>query len=327
MSVRLFDCTARRMALQCAQAAGRSCRLYWGAPPGEEDSVHRYSVSPSKGDPIELVGPNGLVALGLALQELGELDSLERLACERLPNGTLIAKDLRGGRRYVVQDLDAGKVAASDQAPADDPDGFASWLLDIDRAGSSVAAYQAALAGAQVAVPCDSASVLQLDEKGLRFVAASGPIAAQLVGRYIPSDAGAAGFAVQHRQLMVLHEVSNDPRHFDEIDRATGYQTNNLCCVPVMRGDQVFGVVEVVNIPTGEAFNKDAMSNLERVAQRLAGRLHRGSPILSSLADPSRALEVDEDAYMEPETLDDILMEPLSVEDLALALPADDDEA
>ncbi|TVQ86497.1 MAG: GAF domain-containing protein [Deltaproteobacteria bacterium] len=285
-----------------------------------------YTVSPSHGEPLELDGVNGLVALGLALDQLGESDALERLACECLPNGTLIAKDLRQGRRYVVQSSIPDVRSAPESAPADEPDGFNSWLVDIDRAESSVIAYQAALAAAQVAVPCDSASVLQLDEKGLRFVAASGPVAAQLVGRYIPSDAGAAGFAVQHRQLMVLHEVGTDAPHFDEIDQAVGYQTNNLCCVPVIKGDTLYGVVEAVNIPTGDAFNKDAMVNLERVAQRLANRLARGGPIEGSLSEPSVVMEVDEEAYADPETLEDLVMEPISVEDLALAMPGAEEE-
>lgn len=286
----------------------------------------RFKVVPASGVPMDVEAPNWLVALGLGLERLDEADDLDRLACERLSNGTLIAKDLRGGRRYVVQ---AEADQASSESPAgvlDQSDAFASWLDDIDQASSPIFAYQAALAAAQVAVPCDSASVLQLEDRGLRFVAASGPIATQLVGRYIPSDAGAAGFAVHHRQLMVLYDVGDDPRHFTEIDDTTGYQTRNLCCVPVMLGDKVYGVIEVVNVPSGEPFNTESMNNLERVAHRLAVRIAEGSPVeRARLSEPSVEWAGDDLSFGDPETLDDLEMEPVSVEDVALALPSADE--
>jgi GAF domain-containing protein len=199
-------------------------------------------------------------------------------------------------------------------------DAFDSWLADIDNAGSAVFASQAALAAAQVAVACDSASVLQLDERGLRFVAASGPIAAQLVGRYIPADAGAAGFAVQHRQVMVLYEVGDDPRHFDAIDNETGYQTRNLCCVPVVHHDNVYGVIEVVNLPPGEGLSAESIHKLERVSSRLARRFAVGRPTRLSEATPAPDETGDPESFSDPVTLDDAAYEPISMEDVALAL-------
>lgn len=290
--------------------------------------MKRFVVSSAEGEPVQVEAANEIVALGLALDRSGQADRIERLACERLANGTFIAKDLRGGARYVVH-----PPPDEDQPVTLDPDNdlmsvdaFASWLGDIDESASPSFAFQAALAAAQVAVPCDSASVLQLEPKGLRFVAASGPIATQLVGRYIPADAGAAGFAVHHRQLMVLYDVGDDPRHFTEIDESTGYQTHNLCCVPVMYGDSIYGVIEVVNVPSGDTFNKVAMNNLERVAQRLARRLARGTAEPQPrLSDPTVEWLGDEASGSDPVTLDDLSMEPISVGDIALALPPDED--
>jgi hypothetical protein len=290
--------------------------------------MKRFVVLPASGAPIDVDAPNEIVALGLALDRLGAADSLARLACERLPNGTFIAKDLRGGARYVIQPAldDDQPVTLDPEAEAQEPDGFASWLSDIDQAASPSFAFQAALAAAEVAVPCDSASVLQLEALGLRFVAASGPIATQLVGRYIPADAGAAGFAVHHRQLMVLYDVGEDPRHFSQIDETTGYQTRNLCCAPVMFGDKVYGVIEVVNVPSGDTFNARAMSNLERVALRLAKRLAAGGPtVRARLSEPTVEWDGDEASYGDPVTLDDMALEPISVETIALALPAEEE--
>ena len=285
--------------------------------------MKQFSVTPSGGATLHVEARNWLMALGDALDQLDRVDQIHRLACEMLPNGTLIAKDLQGTDRFVVHQI-TGAPAPPPPVVGYEQDGhvdssFEAWLADIDHATSSMFASQAALAAAQMAVPCDSASILQLEHRGLRFVAASGPIAPQLVGRYIPADAGAAGFAVQHRQVMVLYEVGEDPRHYQELDKATGYQTRNLCCVPVIAEDRVFGVIEVLNFPSGAPFSADSVSMLERIAHHLGRRLANAGP-LARMAEASAAPESHDD----PVTLDDLDMEPISVEDIALAFPGDD---
>ncbi|MFT7517943.1 MAG: GAF domain-containing protein [Kiritimatiellia bacterium] len=280
---------------------------------------------PAGGEAIHVEGENWLVALGKILHSIGRMDQINRLACEVLSNGTVIAKDLQGTGRFVVHELSSeahrhirrSPVAKSTFGHVDAT--LEAWLADIDHAASSMFASQAALAAAQMAVPCDSASILQLDHRGLRFVAASGPIATQLVGRFIPADAGAAGFAVQHRQVMVLYEVAEDPRHYQELDKATGYQTRNLCCVPVLSADQVFGVIEVLNFPDGKPFTTQSVNVLKRIAQHLGRRLANSGPI-PRMSDPTAPPESLED----PITLDDMAIEPISVEDIALAFPGDD---
>lgn len=293
-----------------------------------------FQVSPSGSGPIEVEADNWLVALGLVLKQLDRISDLGRLACEVLPNGTAIAKDLKGGARYVVQ-AEVPEVAEYDDPLRTlDPDvdlveigAFDSWLDDIAESGSTIFACQAALAAAQMVVPCDSASVLLLEDQGLRFVAASGPIATQLVGRYIPADAGAAGFAVQHRQVMVLREVGDDSRHYEQIDKETGYQTNNLACVPVMADETIFGVIEVLNFPEGLQY-ASGVDELERVAKRLAKRLAHGGPLThryggASLSLASPAPEDALEDFIDGVT-DEVSIEPISSSDIALALPAED---
>ena len=299
---------------------------------------------------MHIVADNWVIALGMALEDLDRLLAMRRLACEVLPNGNAIVSDLKNGHRYVVQ---REGVETSDDPPTDpthrgvrldddvgkpynsqdddalrtlDPEldlveveAFDSWLSDIDEAGSTIFACQAALAAAQMAVPCDSASVLLLEERGLRFVAASGPIATQLVGRYIPSDAGAAGFAVQHRQLMILREVEDDPRHFRELDNETGYQTRNLACVPVKADDVIYGVIEVLNFPDNEPFDGEGISQLERVARHLGRRLAGVAP-KARLASASAAPEDFDERLI----TDEVSVEPISSSDIALALPDED---
>lgn len=73
---------------------------------------------------------NWIVALGRGLEELGKAAELQRLACEVLPNGTVIARDVTSGTGYVVQVISGpdlqqtpptAEVPAEDLGRADDP--------------------------------------------------------------------------------------------------------------------------------------------------------------------------------------------------------------
>lgn len=60
---------------------------------------------------------NWLAALGLGLDKLGLDADFNRLACEVLPNGTVIAQDVRSGSRFVVRPESEGPDEAEIQAP------------------------------------------------------------------------------------------------------------------------------------------------------------------------------------------------------------------
>jgi len=65
--------------------------------------VRRFFVSVRGGAPSNVLAANWLSALGDGLEQLGIVGDIDRLACEVLPNGTVIARDVRTGAGYVVQ--------------------------------------------------------------------------------------------------------------------------------------------------------------------------------------------------------------------------------
>ena len=80
----------------------------------------RYLVSTRTGQPVEVDAPNWLVALGVGLDALGTVTSIDRLACEVLANGKVIARDARTGLGFIVQAVDADD--ADDDVPAEPED-------------------------------------------------------------------------------------------------------------------------------------------------------------------------------------------------------------
>ena len=65
-----------------------------------------YSVSATGHEPETVKAENWLGALGKALGKMGILSNLERLACEVMPNETVVARDVKTGMGFVVQQAD-----------------------------------------------------------------------------------------------------------------------------------------------------------------------------------------------------------------------------
>ena len=76
---------------------------------------------------------------------------------------------------------------------------------------------------------------------------------------------GTRGFAMKNGEFSVMVTlVERDPRFYAEIDRASGFQTRSLLCVPLRRAGKVVGVLEVAN-----RFDEAPFSDADR--QRLEG--------------------------------------------------------
>ncbi len=262
----------------------------------------RWSVTARGLAGVEVKGRNWVIALGRGLEEIGRVDELERLACEVLPNGTVIARDIASGTGYIVQQvgLDAGLApvlpepgeASGEEELFGEPEPTAEEAIPIfevpPREASSVDALDGialaettqiacrlALSASLGRVEAESGAVI-LDDRGyLRFCAVDGPHRTQLEGVRLPGGTGVAGYAMEKRRTVVIKDAHADPRHCDEVDALTGYTTKQIVVVPVCWGEQVFGVIEVMNPETQQRFVEADVSALQQVAEALGLRLSR----------------------------------------------------
>jgi len=268
--------------------------------------LQRFQVSTRGQPPVEVSAGNWLTALGLGLDALGAVDRLDRLACEVLPNHTVIARDARSGTGFVVVPL--GSAAERSHETESGPVGFAAAHVpeEVEAAAEGVtdfgreedtetAATQERATGTQhpaIAeastedeawgaavdvllqhIDAESASGLRLASDGaLTFVVARGPRAAVLEGQRLDSGAGFAGFCVARCMALAVERADRDPRFHAAVDRSTGYTTRSVLCVPV-RGDGAgaLGCLELLNSP--ETFSSVDRARAEEVASALSARL------------------------------------------------------
>jgi serine phosphatase RsbU (regulator of sigma subunit) len=80
---------------------------------------------------------------------------------------------------------------------------------------------------------------------------------------------GIAGWVAQSRKGVIVRNVRKDPRFTNHVDRISGFTTQSLVCVPVLHGEELLGVVEVLNArgrPFFDDSDREILSSLANLA-------------------------------------------------------------
>lgn len=99
-----------------------------------------------------------------------------------------------------------------------------------------------------------AASILLYDEsnKELFFQASTNLDARLMIGLRVPVEGSIAGIIITSKQPMIVADVGDDPRHYDNISESTKYKTDSLLGVPLITKNKVVGVLEALNKREGK---------------------------------------------------------------------------
>lgn len=95
---------------------------------------------------------------------------------------------------------------------------------------------------------------------------------ANLIGRRLPAGRGIAGWVAEHRRGTTVNNVPADERFYPELDVELDYRTNSLLAAPLLGGNRLLGVVEVINKLDGKLFSTGNLTLLTLMC-RFAGEL------------------------------------------------------
>lgn len=132
----------------------------------------------------------------------------------------------------------------------------------------------------------------------LIVVAAVGHRADDLIGLRVPLGEGLAGWVAREAQSQLVVNSDEDPRIYRVVDQQTGMSTRSLIAVPLVHGDEVIGVLEVINKLNEGVFDEDDVRLLEGMAgtaavsivnARLYDQAQRRVTELATLLDASEA--------------------------------------
>jgi sigma-B regulation protein RsbU (phosphoserine phosphatase) len=107
----------------------------------------------------------------------------------------------------------------------------------------------------------ETSSLMLVDEETgeLTFEVATGESGQEVIKYRVPPGQGIAGYVVENAQPLVIDNPAEDPRFYDRLDKATGFETRNILAVPLMVKDRVIGVVEVINKKDAPNFTQKDM--------------------------------------------------------------------
>jgi len=117
-------------------------------------------------------------------------------------------------------------------------------------------------------VQSEAWSLLLIDEmtQELHCSVAIGEHAANFQQFKLKLGEGVAGWVAREGKPMVVHDVSEDPRFFNEMDLHLGFQTNSILCVPLETRGKILGVLEVINKKGGGQFSDGDLNLVTKLA-------------------------------------------------------------
>ena len=138
--------------------------------------------------------------------------------------------------------------------------------------GSSDALLNSIVAAAARIFGAAAASILLVNEaeQVLEFKVAYSPSDSGLIGTKFPLDKGIAGYVVMTGQPIATSNVNQDARFDQDFAKSTGYVPESILATPLLSGDRIIGVMEVLDKIDAASFGVKDMELMGMFAQQAA---------------------------------------------------------
>lgn len=115
-------------------------------------------------------------------------------------------------------------------------------------------------------------SLLLLDQEtgDLYFKVATGDKKEELKRFKIKIGEGIAGKVAQTGEPLLISDVRKDPRWNKDISESIGFQTHSIICAPMKVGDEIIGVIEIIDKINGTSFVDDDLKILTEFGELAA---------------------------------------------------------
>jgi GAF domain-containing protein len=138
--------------------------------------------------------------------------------------------------------------------------------------GSAEALLRSIVEAAAKIFGASAASILLVNEAEgvLEFKVAYGASNRDLTGTRIPLDQGIAGYVAMTGQPIAVSDVQQDARFNRDFAQSTGYVPRSILATPLIAGERVLGVMEVLDKIDAPSFGMQDMELLGMFAHQAA---------------------------------------------------------
>ncbi|MBZ0200841.1 MAG: SpoIIE family protein phosphatase [Ignavibacteriaceae bacterium] len=141
----------------------------------------------------------------------------------------------------------------------------------------------------------EAASLLFYDSKlnELVFETAVSPESVHLQTHSIPLGVGIAGWVAKEKKSLVIDDCYKDDRFNPAIDKASGFKTKNMICSPMLRKNELVGVIQVMNKIGGGSFSETDIGFLEGLSLSCAVAIENARLVDVELKNYHVSLELE----------------------------------
>jgi putative nucleotidyltransferase with HDIG domain len=115
-------------------------------------------------------------------------------------------------------------------------------------------------------VSASSFLLIGAEKEGLYFQVAEKRAGKKLFQMTISLDSGIAKQVIGNGKPLIINDVTKDERFNNDIDLVTGLVTKSVMAAPLLRGQKVIGILEVINRVDGRGFDKQDLATLTSLA-------------------------------------------------------------
>jgi len=120
----------------------------------------------------------------------------------------------------------------------------------------------------------EEASIWQLDSKNrLHPVYGTNFTSEEISEIILREGEGIGGAVVNSRQTMAVSQALGDPQHDSQLDERIGFRTRSMISAPILFGDMLYGVINILNHASGQAFPLEWNEKLSAVGVMYAAAL------------------------------------------------------
>jgi len=91
----------------------------------------------------------------------------------------------------------------------------------------------------------------------------------------VPKGRGIAGWVFAHAEALLIPDAYADERFYKEADKQTGFRTRSILCTPLLRGDEVVGVLQILNPRDKESFEEEDLDGFRAYANLTATAIEK----------------------------------------------------
>lgn len=140
-------------------------------------------------------------------------------------------------------------------------------VLDVD---ASLEVLDEMLRAARDLLMAEAASVFLIERNGdepeLVMAASTNVPAGEQPEIRFPVGVGVSGWVAKHGRSANVADITDDPRYYSDVSRATGFPTRGYLCVPLKVRDDIVGTLQVLNRTEGDKFGEADRELLESFA-------------------------------------------------------------